>query len=98
MVAGQFYPMGKCDVVVSNTEVKVQNCNIASGWTTGKVHIYVGKTISTTCSPGQFGKPSYGGYTESYTTAKTGILPLDWSKSRTAGDPVYVMLHMEVKR
>lgn len=54
-IAGQFYYMGKCDVIVSEETVAVQDCIVAPGWTATTVHFYLGKTISTTCAPGQFG-------------------------------------------
>jgi hypothetical protein len=100
MIAGQFYYMGKCDVIVSEETVAVQNCIVAPGWTATTVHFYLGKTNSTTCAPGQFGSGPTG-YTESF-PATTGLLPVGWFVPRTytggVPDPIYVMMHFNSQR
>lgn len=94
MIAGQYYYMGRCEVVVSSTTVTVQNCIVADGWTATKAHIYLGETVSNTCSPGQFG------YQATF-SATTGPLPPAVTRTMTrstATSPVFVMLHLDAQR
>lgn len=90
MLAGQYYYMGKCQVTVSSTQVVIGGCQVAPGWAAAKANFYLGKTPSTTCSPGKFGY-------EKVFSATTGALPsVGTSMTRKSTDPIFVMLHFDV--
>jgi hypothetical protein len=93
MLAGQFFPMGRCVVTVTAAQVTVSNCEVASTWSTSVVHFYLGETPSTTCAPGRWGG------TFELAAPATGNLGPAITRTLTrssATSDIFVMLHMGV--
>lgn len=98
VLAGQFYPVGTCDVTVAGSQVSVANCNIATPWSATAAEFYLSGQSSDTCSPGQVKGDTDTGIGFEFAPTTGALSGVTWSNTVDVSAPyVYVYMHMNVQ-
>lgn len=92
ILAGQTTYVGTCIVTVTGAVTTIGSCQIVSGWYATGASFYISNKLSTSCSPGTFGKQTL------LTTfaPTTGSLNVTGSFTNTSPSKEYIMIHFNV--